>query len=366
MPSRILTLRELNRATLARQLLLKRSSMSVPDAIERLIGLQAQLPVAPYVGLWTRLDNFSRDALAKLIEDHTVVKATAMRATLHLLTAKDYLALRGTLQTVLAAASESITKHREAEFDLDEILNAAKRFITEEPRSFAEITAMLSEQKPGIDVGSMRYSVRTHIPLVQVPVSTGWSYPGNPKFTLAETWLGKPIPTSPDLRALIFRYLAAFGPATVNDIQTWSGLPKLKDALEKLKPELQVYQDEKRREYFDLPDIPLPDADTPTPERFLPEFDNILLSHKDRTRILADEHRKKVYLPALRVAATFLVDGFVHGAWKIEKKKTTATFIIEPFAPLTKQNRAALAAEAERLVRFVESGAKSFEVRFTD
>src|SRR5262249_20452545 len=196
---------------------------------------------------------------------HAVVKATAMRATLHLLTAKDYLALRGTLHTVLAAASGSIAKSREADFDLDEILAAARRFLAEEPHTFAEITTMLYELKPDTDLGSMRYTVRTHLPLVQVPISTGWSYPGNPKFTLAEAWLGQPIPPSQDLRALILRYIAAFGPATVNDIQTWSGLQKMKDTVEKLKPELQVYTDEKRREYFDLPDASLPDADTPSP-----------------------------------------------------------------------------------------------------
>jgi hypothetical protein len=219
---------------------------------------------------------------------------------------------------------------------------------------------------PDTDVGAMRYTVRTHLPLVQVPVSSGWSYPGNPKFTLAETWLGKPIPGEDNLRALVFRYLAAFGPATVADLQTWSGLGKLKDAVEKLKSELRLYRDERGRELLDLPGRPLPAADTSAPERFLPEFDNLLLSHKDRTRVIADEYRAKVYLPALRVAATILVDGFVRGAWKVEKAKGTATLVIEPFAPLTKQNRSALSEEGERLVRFVESGAKSFAVRFAE
>ncbi len=150
------------------------------------------------------------------------------------------------------------------------------------------------------------------------------------------------------------------------DMQAWSGLTKLKAAIEKLKPELRVYRDERGHELFDVPDIALPDADTPAPERFLPEYDNLLRGHQDRTRVVADTHRPKVYLPALRVASTILVDGFVRGAWKIEKKKGTATLLIEPFDTLTKQNRKALTEEGERLVRFVEADAKAFEVRFAD
>ncbi len=367
MPERVLTLRELNRATLARQLLLERASMPVPAAIERLVGLQAQLPMPPFVGLWTRLNGFRREDLARLIEERRVVRATLMRATLHLFTADDYLLLRATLQPALERASADIAKRRGGDnFDIEEILAVARRYIAETPRTFAEISAMLTQLKPEIDLGSMRYTVRTHIPLVQVPVNSGWRYPSVPQFTLADSWLGKPIPAEDQFKTLVFRYLAAFGPATVTDLQTWSGLVKLKDAVEKLKAELRVYRDERGRELLDLPDMPLPDADTPAPERFLPEFDNLLLSHEKRTRVVADKHRSRVYLPALRVAATFLIDGFVHGAWKVEKKKGTATLLIEPFEPLTKQNRSALTEEAERLVRFIEPDAKAFEVRFTE
>jgi len=219
---------------------------------------------------------------------------------------------------------------------------------------------------PGGDVGAMRYTVRTHLPLVQVPINSGWSYPGNPKFTLAETWLGQKIPTEDHLPTLALRYLAAFGPARVTDMQMWSGLPKLKGLFEELRPKLVTYRDEQGVELFDLPDMPIPDADTPAPERFLPEFDNLLLSHSNRTRVIADEYRPKVYLPGLRVAATILVDGFVRGAWKVEKKKNAAALIITPFAPLTKQNRDALTEEGERLVRFLESSAKTYEVRVAE
>ncbi len=366
MADRVLTLRELNRATLARQLLLARASISVPEAMERLVGLQAQNALPPYVGLWTRLQNFRRDDLAQRIEDRTVVKATLMRSTLHLATAEDYLRLRATLQPVLTNAWEAIFKQLKGTFNLERLLEVARPFIAEEPRTFADITAKLLEAMPGYEAGALRYGVRTHLPLIQVPIRKQWSYPGNPQFTLAEAWLKQPIPTEEDLRILTLRYLAAFGPARVTDMQTWSGLPKLKENFEALRSELVTYRDEQGVELFDLPAIELPAADTAAPVRFLPEFDNVLLSHSNRTRIVADTYRSKVYLPGLRVAATILVDGFVAGVWKIEKKKGVATLIIEPFKALTKVSRQALLEEGESLVRFVEGDAKHFEVHFSE
>jgi hypothetical protein len=245
-------------------------------------------------------------------------------------------------------------------------LAVARDYIAQQPRTFAEISAMLTEMFPDVDVGAMRYTVRTKLPLAQTPVNTGWSFPGNPRFTLAESWLGKPIQTEDQLRTLVFRYLAAFGPATAADMQTWSGLDKLKATFEALRPGLVTYRDEKKRELFDLPNMPLPDADTPAPERFLPEYDNLLLSHQNRTRILADGYRSRVYLPGLRVASTFLVDGFVRGTWKIETAKRAAALTITPFEGLTPQSRDALAEEGDRLLRFVEADAKTYEVRFAE
>ena len=364
--NRILRLRELNRATLARQMLLQRESLPAAAAIERLIGLQAQLASAPYVGLWTRLEGFKREDLAREIEGRTIVKATLMRGTLHLFTAEDYVRFRATMQPLLEAGASGIAKQFGAEFDLDKLLAAARKFIGEKPRTFAEISEWVTELFPGVEVGPLRYSVRTHIPLVQVPISGGWSYPGKPAFTLAESWIGSKIPAKENLRDLVLRYLAAFGPASPTDMQTWCGysLPALKAEFEKLKPELTVYLNEKRQELFDLPTISLPKEDAPAPVRFLPEFDNLLLSHKNRNRIVPDAYRSKVYLPALRVAATILVDGFVGGAWKVEKTKTAATLLIEPFAKLTKQDRAALTEEGEKLIRFIEPNAKSFDLKF--
>lgn len=231
---RVLTLREVNRATLARQLLLERSPLTAPAAIKQLVGLQAQQPISPYIGLWTRLNDFQRDNLAQLIQNRAVVKATLMRSTLHLATADDYLLLRATLQPMMTSGWEAIAKRRNLNFDVKMLVAAAKDYLSEQPRTFAEISAMLTKQMPDSDVGAMRYGVRTHLPLVQVPIDTTWSYPGNPQFALAEAWLNQPIPDEEHLRTLVFRYLAAFGPASVADLQTWSGLGKLKASVETL------------------------------------------------------------------------------------------------------------------------------------
>jgi len=365
MTERVLTLRELNRATLARQMLLERAAISAPAAIERLVGLQAQLPVAPYVGLWTRLAGFRRDDLATAIVEHVVVKATTMRATLHLLTAEDYLRFRATLQPMLTYAGRSIAKRRGGNtIDVPALLARAREYIAEQPRTFEEISAMLAERLPGRDIGALRYTVRTHLPMVQTPIASGWSYPGKPAFALAESWLGRPVSSEGNLLQLVSRYLAAFGPASVQDVQTWSGFPKLKEAIGEFKAELTIHRDERGRELLDLPGASLPSPDTPAPVRFLPEYDNLLLSHQNRTRVIPEKYHAHVYLAGLRVAATILVDGFVAGAWKIEKAKDAATLVITPFEPLTQATCDALAEEGERLVRFVEADAKVFAIRF--
>ena len=203
-----------------------------------------------------------------------------------------------------------------------------------QPRSFAELTTLLTGLVPDGDPGAMRYAVRTHLPLIQVPVAKTWSYPGNPQFTLADGWLGTALPNTEHLGELVKRYLAAFGPATVADMQTWSYLPNLQPVFETLRPDLVWYRDERRRELFDLPELAIAADDVPAPVRFLPEFDNLLLAHQDRTRVMPKAFRSKVYLPGLRVAATVLIDGFVAATWTTERVKQAATVVIEPFEPL--------------------------------
>jgi hypothetical protein len=364
--ARVLSVRQLNRTTLDRQLLHSRAALPVAHAVERLVGMQAQLARPPYIGLWTRLSDFRRDDLARAIDHRDIVKATFVRGTLHLLTAADYLTFRATLQPVLTNALAEVMKGRGAAPDVPLLVSAAREFMREQPRSFAEITTLLTGLVTDGDPGGMRYAVRTHLPMIQVPVETTWSYPGNPRFALADDWLGTALPTSAHLPELVKRYLAAFGPATIADMQTWSYLPDLQPAFETLRAELVSYRDERGRELFDVSGLTISDEGVAAPVRFLPEFDNLLLAHQDRTRVMPRAFRAKVFLPGLRVAATVLVDGFVAATWTTERAKQVATVVIEPFEPLTRPVRAAVLEEAEQLARFVEPKAKTFAVRVAD
>lgn len=361
-----LSLRELNRSTLARQFLLERADVPPGEAIKRLVGLQAQSARPPYVGLWTRVKNFARDDLATAIEQKTIVKATFLRGTLHLTTADDYMKFRASLQPVLTDALAQIIKQRAASVDIPKLVNATKEFMLDKPRSFAEISTLLTSLVPEGDPGAMRYAVRTHLPMIQVPTDTCWSYPGNPSFTPADAWLETALPTSEHLPDLVKRYLAAFGPATVRDMQTWSYLTDLQPVFETLRSELVIHRSDRGRELFDLPDSPIEPADAHAPFRFLPEFDNLLLAHQDRARVMPNAYRSKVYLPGLRVAATVLIDGFVAATWTTERVKQTASLLVRPFQPLRKQTRTALTDEGEQLVRFVEPDAHTFEVRLVE
>ena len=366
-PDRILTRRELNRALLARQMLLERQTVSAREAVRRLAGMQAQIPNPPYIGLWSRLRDFQREELTQLIQQKQVVRATAMRHTLHLLTAEDYLRLRLAIQPALTRGWQTITKTRLQGLDVERVVETARAYVTEQPRTFVEIRDLLAKLEPERDPSALAYTARTFLPLIQIPPAGTWDVGGSATQMLVEDWLGQPLVSAEEgLPELIRRYLAAFGPATVGDIQSWSYLSGLKGAVEQLRPELRTFRDERKRELFDLPDAPLPDADTPAPVRFLPEFDNLILSHDDRSRVLPNEYRKNVFLTAARVRATFLVDGFVAGAWKFERVKKAARLIIEPYAPLADAVRDELAQEGGRLLRFAEDDATGFEVMFAE
>lgn len=365
MPERVLTMRELNRATLARQLLLDRASIPVFDALERLAGLQAQMSDPPYIGLWTRLQSFHRSDLIRLLEHRQVVRATVMRSTLHIMTAEDYILLRSTLQPALTRALRAFFGERATGIDVDQFVAAARAYVQEQPRTFSQIRARLVELFPETDPALMAYAVRTHLPLVQIPPGGIWGFTGNPAHAEASAWLGRPLAAPAEgLRLLVFRYLAAFGPATVKDIQVWSGLTRLQNAIEALKPVLCTFRDEKGNELLDLPGSPLPPANVTAPARFLPEFDNLILSHADRRRVVPDEYRSSIVLPPGRVLATFLVDGFVRGTWKIERTHAAARLVIEPFEPLLDEARHELVEEGKRLVRFVEDSAETCEIQF--
>lgn len=363
MDGRVLTLRDLNRATLARQRLLGRVDEPVGDVVGHLVGLQAQAAISPFVGLWTRVEGVTRDDVARLLATRELVKATLMRGTLHVARAVDYPVLRSTLQPVLTDGLAAVAKNRGGVPDVPALVAAARGLLTGEPRSFKDITALFTELDPDGDAGIMRYAVRTHLPMVQVPTSAQWCFPGNPTWSLADEWLGGPVDADPDAAGLVRRYLAAFGPGTAADVGTWSYLPGLEQVVEAIRDDLVVHRDEKGRELFDVEDAPLPGGEAEAPPRFLPEFDNVLLSHSDRRRLVADEHRKRVFLPGLRVAATVLVDGFVAGTWKVERQgRKLATLTASPFGALDRADRTALVEEAEHLVRFVAPDARDHAV----
>lgn len=353
-----LSLRAINRATLARQMLLAREKTTAVDAIARLIGLQAQVARPPFVGLWTRLTGFTSPDLLGPIHQRQVVRVTAMRATLHLMTASDYLLLRGALQPALTRGFLAIAKGRKATIDLERLGALGRAFFARKTVPFVELRDDIKRKFPKEDERALAYAIRCSVPLVQVPDDSPWGFPAQAGFTLADSWLGREVPAKDaPAHALVRRYLAAFGPATPADAQAWSALQGLREVFEEMRPELVTFLDERERELFDLPGAPRPDADTPAPVRFLPEFDNLVLAHDDRTRVIAAEHRPLITTKNLQVPATFLVDGMVAGTWKVERKKQAATLVLTPFGKPTRKARVEIESEGQALLQFVEPDA---------
>jgi hypothetical protein len=365
MTAEVLERRALNRALLERQMLLGRHNLSALDAVERLAGMQAQEPDAPYLGLWTRLEDFEPDELARLISDRRVVRVPLMRSTIHLVSDRDCLKLRPVIQPVLARAFSGSPFRRKLEgLDLDELLAAGLASLEDRPRTRAELSALLAERWPDRDPLSLAYAITFLAPLVQVPPRGIWGESGQATWTTTESWLGRPLDPTSSPDEIFLRYLAAFGPATVADARAWSGLGGLREVFERLRPQLITFRDERGRELFDVPGAPLPDPETPAPPRFLPAFDNALLSHNDRTRIIPEEHRKM--LSRDRFMRGVLLDGFACATWKTEQRGGKLTLVIEPFEPLTEENRDVLVREGERLLGFLAGprGVGEFEIRF--
>lgn len=363
----VLSRRALNRALLERQLLLRRAKLSAAKTIEHLVGMQAQVPRDPYVGLWSRLDGFRPDELSRLISERRAVRAPLMRTTLHLVTARDCLALRPVLQPVLERVfyTGSPFGRRLAGVDIEALLAAGRTLIEEEPRTAAVLGKLLQERWPDRDAASLAYAIRFLVPVVQVPPRGLWGGSGQATWTSVESWLRRPLrsETTPD--AMILRYLAAFGPASVKDVQTWCWLTRLSGVMERLRARLRTFRDEAGTELFDLPDAPRPDPQTPAPPRFLAEYDNIFLSHADRSRIIDDEFRAYLLARSEIGLAGFLVDGFGAGTWKIARSNGDAVMTIELREPLTKQDRTAVAEEGARLLAFLAAEAGTRDVQFT-
>lgn len=337
--------------------------MTVLEALERLVGLQAQVPRDPYVALWSRLDRYRPEALSNAIADRRVVRLGLMRATLHLVTARDALRLRPVMDAVMRRVIRSQLQYRrEVEgIDLKELAATAARLLEERPRTRAELGPALGERWPDRDAGSLSWAASYLLPLVQVPPRGLWNRSGRSAFTTLGAWLDAPTGGDGTPDDTILRYLAAFGPSTIADARTWSGLSDLGPVFERLRPRLRTFRDERGRQLFDVPDTPLPDPDVTAPVRFLPEYDNLFIAHADRSRIVAEDHRKRMFAAGW---GQVVVDGFLSARWRIDTTKVGNTLTVEPYRRLTTAERGAVADEGERLIRFVAGIDGRYDVRF--
>jgi hypothetical protein len=344
-------------------MLLERETLPVETAVARLAGMQAQIPRPPYLGLWTRLAGFERGTLSAALRERRIVRSTAWRATLHLLTATDFLLFRGSIQPMLSRGMRGILRDRAESFDMEELLAEARTFFGARPATFNAARTHLAARFPVADERALGYAVRTHLPLVQVPDGSAWGFPAAADFALADAWLGRPVPEgSEGLPQLVRRYLAAFGPASIADAQCWSGLSGLRSTFEALRGELATFRDPRGRELFDLPAAPRPAEECAAPVRFLPEYDNLLLAHDDRSRVVPEAWRARLITKNLQVPGTFLVDGMIAGTFKVERTKKVASLRLTPFGRLLKRDLAALEKEGDALLRFAEEEATTREV----
>jgi len=353
--------RALNRALLDRQMLLRRRRIQALDAVERLVALQAQVPRDPYVALWTRVDGFRAEALSNAMEERRVVRMTLLRGTLHTVTARDAVALRSLIRPAIervAFGSSPLRTLVRAGVNLDEAVELLRRLLEESPKTRAELVKAIAERWPDVDADSLGYAMYV-IPTVQTTPRGLWNRSGASRFTTVDAWLGRPVDERGDLDKLIRRYLTAFGPATVADAQYWSGLTGLGVAFEQMRSSLRTFVDENGRELFDLPNAQRPNADTPVPVRFLPEYDNVVIGHKDRSRIVEPGTARWTQVGW----GSVLVDGFTSARWILERERDAATLRIEPFSRLTRSERAELADEGDRLAAFLVDGAGSRDVR---
>jgi hypothetical protein len=344
-------------------MLLSREKRPVVKAIAHLLGLQAQLPRPPFTGLWSRLQNFSRADLAGAVTKRTVVRATSMRGTIHLMTAADFLKFRHCLQPSLDTGLQAILRERADALDLPALLAVARVYFAK-PHNFEDARDHLVSKFPRGDERAMGYAARIGVPLVLVPTADAWAYPAKADFVSAEAWLGKPVASCGSPGPLVLRYLAAYGPATVTDAQAWTGLANLEPVFASLGSTLVTLAGPSGKPLYDLPDAPRPDADAPAPVRFLPEWDSVVVTRADE-RLVAKADRPRVFLPGLRVAALVLVDGMAGASWKVSATSKKATLNIETFRPWPAATRRQVAEEAEALLRFVEPDVTTYDLKVT-
>ncbi len=350
----VLTDRVLNRATLARQLLLERvADTGAAEVVELLVGMQGQDPELPYIGLWNRIAGFEIGELEKLLADATIIRATLFRGTQHLLATADYVWVRPLLQPLLDRMSRVFFAQFIRGVDAGELADETRRLLAGGPLSRPELGRALARSRPGHEGVWLARAAQATVPVVHPYPDGTWGRRGQTPFALAEQWLGGPFDTGRDVAELVLRYLAGYGPAGVRDMQAWSGLTRMREVFERLRPRLRTYRNTAGTELFDLPDRELPDPDTPAPVRFLAGFDNVTFGYADRRRIIDDEHR-----PYLVADAGLTVDGRVRGIWRIRAGRLT----VRTFTPLTAGEETAVRAEGAALLRFAAAGAAEHAV----
>jgi hypothetical protein len=362
----VLSLRALNRATLARQLLLERSALEPVAALEHLVGLQSQTPQTWYTGLWSRLADFDAAAFGALLESREVVRMALMRSTIHLVSASDSLFLRPLVQPVTERGARAAYGKRWVDLDLQEVGAVARALLEPAPLSFAELGAALRERWPDRDGAALAQAARTVLALVQTPPRGVWGKSGLAKHSPAESWLGRPLESAPSIETMVLRYLGAFGPASVRDVQAWSGLTRLSEVVERLRSGLLVFRDENGRELFDLPDAPRPSEETPAPVRFLYDFDNLLLSHADRARVISFDPVAGGGIRNGQLPNYALVDGFVRASWRLGLTRALATLTIAPVDRLRAAEVTALRREGSALLGFLAADRPEREILFAD
>jgi hypothetical protein len=352
--------RTLNRTLLARQLLLERVDRRARDVVEHLVGLQAQEPPDPYVALWSRIDGFDPTELATEIVERRAVRMGLMRGTLHLVSATDARRLYPVMHDVLARSYRSSPFAKAlAGADTDAILAAARSELEAEPLTPTELGRRLATRWPELDAQAMTYTARFLLPLVQVPPRGLWGRTGRPTNTTAEVWLGTPLGPASSVDEVVLRYLRAFGPASTSDMRTWSWLTGLRDVVDRLGPRLRTYRDESGRELLDAEDGVIADPDLPAPVRFLPQYDNLFLSHADRSRI----NGGLAWGIDFGWKGVILVDGFIEGAWRVRRERKTATMTLEVTGRVVGAVRTTVEEEASRLIAFVAADADTRELR---
>ena len=361
----VVTNRELNRALLARQMLLERAETSAQDALRQLVGLQSQNPMPPYLALWSRLKGFVPGELSELIERRVAVRIALLRSTIHTVLAEDAAGIRPLVQPVIERSfAPTPFGKATAALDLAPIADEARTLLEDRPLSWSALGERLRQRWPGVDGASLAHVARTHLPLVQVPPRGLWGRSGPAEHTTLEAWTGKQLRAG-SIDELALRYLAAFGPASAADMQSWCGLTRLGEVFERVRPGLVTFSAESGVELFDLPDAPRPPGDAAAPVRFLGEYDNVLLSHQDRSRVMEPAHKNRVFTNNGIIRSILMVDGMLRGTWKLQREKSGASLDVVVFEPLQANERDEVEGEVARLLEFLAPG-ETVELRISD